>query len=107
MKPTKWRQEKAEDGKIRTARLPRKPLLISALGRFLLHYVSRDAIDLLKSGIGGFIEAREAVEQYEEKSPLYGLVHYRRKKVLLKYLPEGTSRLLQGISARYDEIDPC
>jgi hypothetical protein len=41
-------------------------------------------------------EARLAVEKYEEKSPLYGLVQYRRRKVVLKYVPEGTSRLLQG-----------
>lgn len=41
-------------------------------------------------------EVRSVIEKYEEKSPLYGLVQYRRKKVILKYVPEGTSRLLQG-----------
>jgi hypothetical protein len=46
--------------------------------------------------MGGVVETRLAVEQYEEKSPLYGLVQYRRKKIILKYVPEGTSRLLQG-----------
>ena len=39
-----------------------------------------------------------AVAQYEDKSPLYGLLLYRRRKVLVKYVPEGTSRLLQGAS---------
>ena len=39
---------------------------------------------------------RNAVDRYEEKSPLYGLVQYRRRKVILKYVPEGTSRVLQG-----------
>ncbi|MCJ1474885.1 hypothetical protein MMC13_003545 [Lambiella insularis] len=65
-------------------------------GWLLLRYVTRDEIDLLNAGTGGYTEARDAVTQYEEKSPLYGLVQYRRKQVLLKYLPEGTSRLLQA-----------
>lgn len=42
---------------------------------------------------------RGVIEKYEEKSPLYGLVQYRRKKVVLKYVPDGTSRLLQGNEA--------
>lgn len=42
---------------------------------------------------------RGAVEKYEAKSPLYGMVQYRRRKVILKYVPEGTSRLLQGTSS--------
>ncbi|MCJ1247333.1 hypothetical protein MMC30_004547 [Trapelia coarctata] len=65
-------------------------------GWFLLKYLTRDEIELLKAGSGGFAEVRDAITDYPEKSPLYGLVQYRRKKVLLKYLPEGTSRLLQA-----------
>ena len=42
------------------------------------------------------VEAQEAVNGYEEESPLYGFIHYRRRKVVLKYVPEGTSRLLLG-----------
>lgn len=53
---------------------------------------------MLTRGTGGAGEARVAVAQYEEKSPLYGLLLYRRRKVLVKYVPEGTSRLLQGKS---------
>ena len=45
------------------------------------------------------MEVREAVKKYDAKSPLYGLVQYRRKKIILKYVPEGTSRLLQGKTA--------
>lgn len=41
-------------------------------------------------------EVRSAVEGYAEKSPLYGFLQYRRRKVVLKYVPEGISRLLQG-----------
>ncbi|MCJ1402745.1 hypothetical protein MMC11_005966 [Xylographa trunciseda] len=65
-------------------------------GWFLLKYVTRDEIDLLRAGTGGVVELRDAVSEYEEKSPLFGFLHYRRKQVLLKYLPEGTSRLLQA-----------
>ena len=65
--------------------------------RFLLKYASRDTIELLGKGTAGVSEARVAVEEYEEKSPLYGLVQYRRRKVILKYVPDGTSRLLQGV----------
>jgi len=64
--------------------------------RFLLKYANRDTVELLDKGTGGVTEARNAVERYEDKSPLYGLVQHRRKKVILKYVPEGTSRLLQG-----------
>ncbi len=74
------------------------------LSRFLLKYVTRDTIDLLQRGTGGVVEVRIAIEAYEEKSPVYGLVQYRRRKVVLKYVPEGTSRLLQGMYPESDEI---
>lgn len=64
--------------------------------RFLLKYVSRDEVTLLRRGTGGVPDVRSAVEGYEEKSPLYGFLQYRRRKVVLKYVPEGISRLLQG-----------
>ena len=64
--------------------------------RFLLKYTSRDTVTLLRRGTGGVVETRRAIEQYGEQSPLYGLIQYRRKKFILKYVPEGISRLLQG-----------
>ncbi|KAI5254304.1 hypothetical protein E4T42_02386 [Aureobasidium subglaciale] len=70
--------------------------LSEAGGWFLLKYVSRDEVALLGSGQAGLSEARTVILQYEELSPLYGLVVYRRRKVLVKYVPEGTSRLLQA-----------
>ncbi|OSS43342.1 hypothetical protein B5807_11925 [Epicoccum nigrum] len=70
--------------------------LAEAGGWFLLKYTTRDAVDVLTTGTGGAHEARAAVAQYEDKSPLYGLLLYRRRKVLVKYIPEGTSRLLQA-----------
>lgn len=65
-------------------------------GWFLLKYIARDAVDVLSRGSGGVPEVRNAVEKYEEKSPLFGLVQYRRRKVILKFVPDGTSRLLQA-----------
>lgn len=56
-------------------------------------------MQLLDSGNGGVSEARAAVAHYDELSPLYGVIMYRRKKVLIKYIPEGTSRLLKGQSS--------
>lgn len=70
--------------------------LAEAGGWFLLRYTSRDAVEVLTRGTGGAGEARVAVAQYEDKSPLYGLLLYRRRKVLVKYVPDGTSRLLQA-----------
>ena len=66
--------------------------------RFLLKYNTRDEVGLLQRGKSGVAEAQEAVNGYEEESPLYGFIHYRRRKVVLKYVPEGTSRLLLGTS---------
>lgn len=53
-------------------------------------------------------EARNAIANYEEQSPLYGCIIYRRRKVLIKYIPEGTSRLLQGMSSavKYTQYGP-
>ncbi|PSK44231.1 hypothetical protein B9Z65_211 [Elsinoe australis] len=65
-------------------------------GWFLLKYVSRDTVELLGSGASGILEARSCMASYEEKSPLYGLIMFRRKRVVIKYVPEGTSRLLQA-----------
>ena len=64
--------------------------------RFLLKYISRDEVGLLEKGNGGLAEVEEVVNRFGEQSPLYGFIHYRRRKVILKYIPEGTSRLLQG-----------
>ncbi|KAF2790659.1 hypothetical protein K505DRAFT_364516 [Melanomma pulvis-pyrius CBS 109.77] len=70
--------------------------LAEAGGWFLLKYVSRDAVEVLARGTGGAAEARGAIAQFEDASPLYGFVLYRRRKVLITYVPEGTSRLLKA-----------
>jgi len=67
------------------------------LPRILLHYTARDEVDLFDRGTGGVPEVRNAIEKYEETSPLYGFLQYRRRKVILRYMPEGLSRLIQGM----------
>lgn len=68
--------------------------------RFLLKYASRDEVDLLGRGNGGIVEIRNAISQYEELSPLFGFLRYRRRNVIIKYVPEDCSRLVQGESLR-------
>ncbi|KAJ2968424.1 hypothetical protein NQ176_g9186 [Zarea fungicola] len=65
-------------------------------GWFLLKYASRDEIDILNNGTGGLSELRASLEEYDDESPLYGYIKYRRRNVILKYLPEDSSRLIQA-----------
>lgn len=69
--------------------------------RFLLKYTSRDEVDVLAKGNGGTVDMRNNIAQYEETSPLFGLLRYRRRNVIIKYLPEGCSRLIQGMSQAF------
>ena len=64
--------------------------------RFLLKYISRDEVELLGRGNGGIVEVRNGISQYEEPSPLFGFLRYRRRNVIIKYVPEECSRLVQG-----------
>lgn len=66
--------------------------------RFLLRYATRDEIVLLGRGNGGIVEIRNAIANYEEVSPLFGFLRYRRRNVVIKYVPEDCSRLVQGES---------
>ncbi|KAI9816757.1 MAG: hypothetical protein M1827_001402 [Pycnora praestabilis] len=79
--------------------------LKEAGGWLLLKYCSRDRVELLNHGTGGVAEAREAVSYFRDISPLYGFIHYRSWKVVLKYIPEGTSRLLQArVSVHFQSV---
>lgn len=69
---------------------------MSVYCRFLLKYASRDEIELLGRGNGGIVEIRNKIGQYEEPSPLFGFLRYRRRNVVIKYVPDGCSRLVQG-----------
>ncbi|KAH6603606.1 hypothetical protein Trco_008381 [Trichoderma cornu-damae] len=65
-------------------------------GWFLLKYSSRDEVELLDKGNGGVAEIRNSIASFEEESPLYGFLRYRRRNVIVKYLPEDCSRLIQA-----------
>ncbi|KAG5969238.1 hypothetical protein E4U57_000105 [Claviceps arundinis] len=65
-------------------------------GWFLLAYEGRDAVRVLSRGNGGISEVRNAVAEYEETSPLYGFLKYRRRSVVIKYLPDDCSRIIQA-----------
>jgi hypothetical protein len=71
------------------------------LNRFLLKYASRDEVELLERGHGGIVEIRNRIAEYEDNSPLYGFLRYRRRNVIIKYLPEDCSRLIQGMLRHY------
>lgn len=71
--------------------------LFFSCSRFLLKYTSRDEVEILNSGNGGITDARTNIEEYEDDSPLYGFLKYRRRNVVIKYLPEDSSRLIQGM----------
>lgn len=68
------------------------------LRRFLLKYATRDEVQILAEGSGGIVEMRNGIASYDETSPLYGFLRYRRRNVVVKYMPEGCSRLIQGMS---------
>lgn len=70
--------------------------MLCVIDRFLLKYSSRDEVELLEKGNGGIVEIRNAIAGFEEESPLYGFLRYRRRNVIVKYLPEDCSRLIQG-----------
>lgn len=65
-------------------------------GWFLLKYTRRDEVEILGTGAGGIAELRTSIEGYTQESPLYGYIKYRRRNVVLKYLPEDSSRLIQA-----------
>jgi hypothetical protein len=71
-------------------------VLTNGIRRFLLKYVSRDEVDLLGRGNGGIVEIRNAITKADGESPLFGFLRYRRRNVLIKYVPESCSRLVQG-----------
>ncbi|PHH74437.1 hypothetical protein CDD80_3088 [Ophiocordyceps camponoti-rufipedis] len=65
-------------------------------GWLLLKYSDRDEVELLSRGNGGVVEMRKAVADYDETSPLYGFLKYRRRSVVVKHLPPDCSRLIQA-----------
>lgn len=72
---------------------------------FLLTYATRDEVQILSQGDGGIAEMRNGIANYEETSPLYGFLKYRRRNVIIKYVPEGCSRLIQArVAVHYNAV---
>ncbi|PBP23358.1 prolipoprotein diacylglyceryl transferase [Diplocarpon rosae] len=65
-------------------------------GWFLLKYASRDEVELGGQGNGGIEELRDTLARLNESSPLFGFLRYRRRNVVIKYVPEECSRLVQA-----------
>ncbi|KAG9246079.1 hypothetical protein BJ878DRAFT_417802 [Calycina marina] len=65
-------------------------------GWFLLKYASREEVELLGRGNGGIVEIRNSIASFEEAAPLFGFLRYRRRNVVIKYVPEECSRLIQA-----------
>ena len=42
------------------------------------------------------MEIRNTIAQFQEPAPLYGFLRYRRRNVVIKYVPVECSRLVQG-----------
>lgn len=78
--------------------IPHQELWLTRSGhlRFWIKYVSRDDVELLCQGTNGTEEMREAAAKEPDDSPLYGFIRFRRRNILVKYVPEDTSRVLKG-----------
>lgn len=68
--------------------------------RFWIKYISRDEVELLASGTNGTEGMRLAAYTQPDDSPLYGFIKFRRRAVLVKYVPDGTSRVVKGAFVR-------
>lgn len=74
-------------------------------GWFVLKYAGRDVLEIFGRGNGGIVEIRNAIAQYEDPSPVYGFLRYRRRNVIIKYLPADCSRLVQArVTVHLDSI---
>ena len=67
-----------------------------------MKYVSRDDVELLGKGGSSVREMRELAAKEPDDSPLYAFIRYRRRNILIKLVPGGTSRVLKGTSGKYE-----
>lgn len=65
-------------------------------GWFLLKYETRDDIVLLGKGASAVKDMRELISSEPDDSPIYGFIRYRRRNILIKLVPDNTSRVLKG-----------
>lgn len=68
--------------------------------RFMLRYETRDTVAVLAHGSKGLQEMRDtAMTYYSSESdikPLFGFTQFRRRKVLIRLVPDDVSRLFKG-----------
>ncbi|POS88106.1 hypothetical protein EPUL_000525 [Erysiphe pulchra] len=65
-------------------------------GWFLLKYASRDKIELFARGSCGTTELQDAIAKHKDSTPLFGFMRFQRKSVLIRYVPDECSRLVQA-----------
>lgn len=65
-------------------------------GWFWIKYCSRDEVELLATGNNGTEGMRLSAYTQPDDSPLYGFIKFRRRAVLVKYVPEGAGRVIKG-----------
>ncbi|KAJ6261901.1 hypothetical protein Dda_2700 [Drechslerella dactyloides] len=79
---------------------------------FLMKYETRDDIALLGKGASAVKEMRELISEQQDDSPIYGFIRYRRRNILIKLVPENTSRVLKARSQVHfqsviERFSPC
>ncbi|KAF3902804.1 hypothetical protein AA313_de0205354 [Arthrobotrys entomopaga] len=81
-------------------------------GWFLLKYETRDDIALLGKGASAVKDMRELISHEPDDSPIYGFIRYRRRNILIKLVPDNTSRVLKARSQVHfqsviERFSPC
>ncbi|KAK6536522.1 hypothetical protein TWF281_000750 [Arthrobotrys megalospora] len=81
-------------------------------GWFLLKYETRDDITLLGKGASAVKDMRELISNEPDDSPIYGFIRYRRRNILIKLVPDNTSRVLKARSQVHfqsvvERFSPC
>ena len=66
-----------------------------------MSYASKDSVEVHAQGVRGVHEMRDVAISYysnrtDGKPPLFGISQFRRRKVVIKLVPEDTSRLFKG-----------
>ncbi|EWC48165.1 hypothetical protein DRE_02269 [Drechslerella stenobrocha 248] len=81
-------------------------------GWFLMKYESRDDVGLLDKGTSAVKDMRDLISQQPDDSPIYGFIRYRRRNILIKVVPDATSRVLKARSQVHfqsvvERFSPC
>ncbi|KAK6533517.1 hypothetical protein TWF694_002456 [Orbilia ellipsospora] len=81
-------------------------------GWFLMKYETRDDIVLLGKGASAVKDMRELISHEPDDSPIYGFIRYRRRNILIKLVPDNTSRVLKARSQVHfqsviERFSPC